>query len=245
MTYCVAIQIDEGLVLMSDSRTHAGVDNIASFKKMSVWQPGDRALVLLTAGNLGVSQAVVHALDQGVGLGDGRKESLMTVPDMLEAARLVGSAMREIYRLDADALRAQGQDYTVSFILGGQIRGEEPRLYQIYSAGNFIASSGETPYFQMGETKYGKPIIDRIIRPATPLGVAAKCALVSMDSTLRSNLSVGFPLDLAIYRRDSLRLQLRHITEDDDYFDDIRRRWMEGLRSVFDSLPDPDWLNGG
>jgi len=244
MTYCVAIQIDEGLVLMSDSRTHAGVDNIASFRKMSVWQPGDRALVLLTAGNLGVSQAVVHALDQGVELASGRKESLLTVSGMLEAARLVGAAMREVYRLDADALRAQGQDYTVSFILGGQIQGGEPNLFQIYSAGNFIAASDETPYFQMGETKYGKPIIDRIIRPSTPLEVVAKCALVSMDSTLRSNLSVGFPLDLAIYRRDSHRLQLRHITEDDEYFDDIRRRWMEGLRSVFDALPDPDWLNG-
>ena len=244
MTYCVAIQIDEGLVFLSDSRTHASVDNIATFRKMSVWQPGDRALVLLTAGNLAVSQAVVNLLERGVDLGEGRKESLLTVPGMLEAARLVGTAMREIYRLDAEALKAQGTEYTVSFILGGQI-GDETRLYQVYSAGNFIAATDATPYFQMGENKYGKPIIDRIIQPSTPLGVAAKCALISMDSTLRSNLSVGFPLDLALYRRGSRKLQLRHITESDPYFNEICRRWMEGLRAVFEALPDPDWLQGG
>lgn len=245
MTYCVAIQIDEGLVFMSDSRTHAGVDNIATFRKMTVWEAKDRAIVLLASGNLAVSQAVVTLLDKGLDPGDGRKHRLTSVPGMHEAARLVGAAIREIYRLDAEALKAQGADYIVSFILGGQIRRGPMHLYQIYSAGNFIAATPETPYFQMGETKYGKPIIDRIVEPQTPLGVAAKCALVSMDSTLRSNLSVGFPLDLALYRSGSLKLQLRHITESDKYFNAIRQQWMEGLRTVFEGLPDPDWLNGG
>ncbi len=241
MTYCIGIRLDEGMVFLSDCRTHAGVDNIATFRKMTVWQPGDRVLVLLTAGNLAISQSTLNLLNQGLG-GDW-SERLASAPTMFEAARLVGAAVREVYRADGEALRAQGNEFNVSFTLGGQIGQAEPQLFQIYAAGNFIEASQDTPYFQMGETKYGKPILDRIIRPETTLKAAAKCALISMDSTLRSNLSVGLPLDLAIYRRGALKLEvLRHIDETDRYFQTLGQRWMEGLRSVFKELPDPDWL---
>ncbi|HEY6336657.1 MAG TPA: peptidase [Alphaproteobacteria bacterium] len=246
MTYCVAIQLDKGLVFAADSRTHAGVDNIASFRKMTVWQPGDRVIVMLSAGNLALTQSVVTLLDNGVDTGGGAKESFLTVPDMYGAARLAGSAIREIYRLDGPALRTQGADFNVSFILGGQIGQGGMRLFQIYSAGNFIEATRETPYFQMGEVKYGKPIIDRIIRPSTSLRAAAKCALISMDSTLRSNLSVGMPVDLAIHRKDAAKLAvLQQIEETDHYFRALRQAWMDGLRNAFKELPDPAWLNGG
>lgn len=245
MTYCVAIQLDEGLVFASDSRTHAGVDNIATYRKMAFWQPGDRAVVMLSAGNLSLTQSVVGLLNEGVDMGDGRKESLLTVADMPHAARLTGAAIREVHRLDGAPLKAHGAEFNVSFILGGQIGQSAMKLYQIYSAGNFIEATPETPYFQMGEVKYGKPIIDRIIRPETPLRAAAKCVLISMDSTLRSNLSVGLPLDLAIYRKGALKLDvLRHIEENDSYFNSLRQAWMDGLRRAFKDLPDPDWLNG-
>jgi len=240
MTYCVGIQLNDGLVFLSDSRTHAGVDNIATFRKMFVWQPGDRVVVALTAGNLAASQSVVNLLDEG--FGDAANSTLLTVPNMLEAARLVGAAIREVYRRDGEALRSQGTEFDVSFILGGQIGQSEMRLFQVYAAGNFVEATQDTPYFQMGEIKYGKPIVDRVIRSTTSLKAAAKCALISMDSTLRSNLSVGMPLDLAIYPRGSLKLQLlRHIEENDAYFNNLRQRWMDGLRRVFDSIPDPDW----
>jgi len=246
MTYCVALQLDKGLVFASDSRTHAGVDNIASFRKMSVWQPGDRVIVMLSAGNLALTQSVVTLANHGVDVGDGTKRSLFTVHNMHDAARLVGTAVREIYRLDGAALKSQGAEFNVSFILGGQIGKGDMRLFQIYSAGNFIEATAETPYFQMGEVKYGKPIIDRIIRPSTPLRAAAKCALISMDSTLRSNLSVGMPVDLAIHRKDAAKLEvLQHIEENDRYFHSLRQAWMDGLRNVFKELPDPHWLNGG
>ena len=240
MTYCVAVQLNDGLVFLSDSRTHAGVDNIATFRKMYVWQPGDRVVVALTAGNLAASQAVVNLLDEGIG--DAGSSTVLTVPNMLEAARLVGGAIREVYRRDGESLRSRGTEFDVSFILGGQIGRTEMRLFQVYAAGNFIEATQDTPYFQMGEIKYGKPIVDRVIRSTTSLKAAAKCALISMDSTLRSNLTVGMPLDLAIYARDSLKLQLlRHIEEHDAYFNSLRQRWMDGLRKVFDSIPDPDW----
>jgi putative proteasome-type protease len=246
MTYCVAIQLDQGLVFAADSRTHAGVDNIASFRKMTVWQPGDRVIVMLSAGNLALTQSIVTLVNHGVTVDDGRKESLLTVPNMYDAARLVGIAIREIYRLDGPALKTQGGEFNVSFILGGQIGKGDMRLFQIYSAGNFIEATAETPYFQMGEVKYGKPIIDRIVRPSTPLRAATKCALISMDSTLRSNLSVGMPIDLAIHRKDASKLEvLQHIEENDGYFHRLRQAWMDGLRNAFNELPDPHWLNDG
>ena len=242
MTYCVATLLDEGLVFLSDSRTNAGVDNISTFRKMTVFErPGDRVLVLMTAGNLAISQSVVSILREQLNA-PAPAETLITAGNLFEAARCVGEAIRRVHARDAEALKEQGLEFSASFILGGQIGGEAPRLFQLYAAGNFIEATRETPYFQIGESKYGKPIIDRIIRPETSLRDAAKCALISMDSTIRSNLSVGLPLDLAICRRDELKLQLRlSIDTDDEYFRMVRSSWSEALREAFRRLPDPGW----
>ena len=241
MTYCVAMRLDAGLVFLSDSRTNAGVDHINTFRKMRVWErPGDRVLVLMSAGNLAITQAVIGLLEESLASPEGH--GLWAALNMFEAARLVGDALREIHRRDAAALKEQGIEFTASLILGGQIGGETPRLFNIYAAGNFIEASEDTPYFQIGEAKYGKPIIDRVITRTTPLREAAKCALISMDSTLRSNLSVGLPLDLLIYRRDRLRVD-EHIDvrADDPYFNLIHNQWGERLRQVFTELPSPPW----
>lgn len=241
MTYCVAMSLDAGLVFLSDSRTNAGVDHINSFRKTHVFEkPGERLLVLMTSGNLSISQSVVNTLRER--LASSRSANLFRVKNMFEAAKHVGDCLREIYSRDAQALKSFGVDFAAALILGGQIQGEEPRLFCIYAAGNFIEATSETPYFQIGEAKYGKPIIDRVISNGTGLDEAAKCALISMDSTIRSNLSVGMPLDLLIYERDQLRTG-HHvtITEESDYYAQIRRQWGELLRQGFSALPDPDW----
>ena len=242
MTYCVATLLDEGLVFLSDSRTNAGVDNISTFRKMTAFErPGDRVLVLMTAGNLAISQSVVSLLRDELNA-PAPAETLMSANNLFEAARCVGEAIRRVHMRDAEALKEHGLEFSASFILGGQIGGEAPRLFQLYAAGNFIEATRETPYFQIGESKYGKPIIDRIIRPETSLRDAAKCALISMDSTIRSNLSVGLPLDLALCRRDQLKLDLRlSIDTDDEYFRMVRSSWSEALREAFRRLPDPSW----
>jgi putative proteasome-type protease len=244
MTYCVAMRLDAGLVFLSDSRTSAGVDQISTFRKTTAFErPGDRVLVLQTSGNLAVTQGVVNLLLERLARDDGSIPTLHSCPNALEAARCVGDALREIHRRDAEALQTQGVEFNPSFILGGQVAGEAPRLFMIYAAGNFIESTADTPYFQIGELKYGKPIIDRVIRRSMPLSEAAKCALISMDSTIRSNLSVGPPLDLVIVRRDELRIG-SHVDIDNDhrYFRMIRRGWGEALREAFAALPNPDWL---
>lgn len=238
MTYCVAMRMDAGLVFLSDSRTNAGVDHINTFRKMTVFErEGDRVLVLLTSGNLAISQAVTTLLQEAIDAGD--SDSLMCAPTVFEAARVVGDALREVHRRDAAHLNEFGIEFAAAFIFGGQIRGEAPRLFHIYAAGNFIEASPETPYFQIGESKYGKPIIDRVIHTGRTLNEAAKCALISMDSTLRSNLSVGLPLDLLIYERDSLRVG-KHVSieADNPYFELIHSQWGERLRQVFAELPD-------
>jgi putative proteasome-type protease len=243
MTYCVAMLLDTGLVFLSDSRTSAGVDQISTFRKTTVLQkPGDRVLVLQSSGNLAITQAVTSVLLEQIDTPD-VKSSLFTVANLFEAARCVGEAVRQVHRRDAGALKEFGVDFNASIILGGQIRGEEPRLFSIYSAGNFIEATAETSYFQIGESKYGKPIIDRVIRRSSSLNEAAKCALVSMDSTIRSNLSVGLPLDLVLIKRDRYEIA-RHISidADNEYFRGIRNRWSEALREAFAELPDPDWL---
>jgi len=243
MTYCVAMLLDTGLVFLSDSRTSAGVDQINTFRKTSVFQsPGERVLVLQGAGNLAITQAVGSVLREQIDSRDGR-DTLMTCVNMFEAARLVGDALREVHRRDARSLKEFAVEFNASLILGGQIRGEPPRLFSIYAAGNFIEATPETTYFQVGESKYGKPIIDRVIRRSSSLKEATKCALVSMDSTIRSNLSVGLPLDLVIVRRDQLTVA-RHmsIDEDNEYFRGIRTRWSDALREAFTELPDPEWL---
>jgi putative proteasome-type protease len=242
MTYCVGLLVDTGLVMLSDSRTNAGVDQINTFRKMATFQrANDRVLVLLSAGNLAITQAVVNLLHEAPDSPD-QPTRIFRAANMFNAARVVGDALREIHARDADALHEQGHEFNATFILGGQISGEEPRLFHIYSAGNFIESSVDTPYFQIGESKYGKPIIDRVISRSSSLAQAAKCALVSMDSTIRSNLSVGPPLDLAIMKRDEFRLST-HISIDmeNEYFRMIRTRWGFALQEIFAELPNPNW----
>jgi putative proteasome-type protease len=238
MTYCVGVQVDEGLVFLSDSRTNAGVDHISTFRKMTLFEmQGERVLVLLSAGNLGVSQSVTGLLRERA---NSAKGSVLASRSMYDVARLVGDAVREVFQRDAEALKLHGIEFNPTFIIGGQIGGEAARLFHVYSAGNFIETTPDTRYFQIGESKYGKPIIDRVVKADTPLAAVAKCALISMDSTIRSNLSVGMPLDLAIVRRDALRVSLhRSIGPDDSYFKVIRDGWGESLRNAFHALPDP------
>ncbi|HTH16388.1 MAG TPA: proteasome-type protease [Magnetospirillum sp.] len=242
MTYCVAMALDQGLVFASDSRTNAGVDHISIYRKMRVWtSEGERVLVLMSAGNLAITQAVVANLDQHI-RSENPHRSMMLVDSLYDAAVLVGQAVREIHLRDAKALKENGVDFNVSLVLGGQIKGEQPRLFMIYTAGNFIEATPETPYFQIGETKYGKPIIDRVVRPGTDLTQAAKCALLSIDSTIRSNVTVGLPIDLVIYQRDAFAVGTHQvINEHDPYFEDIRNRWGQGLNALFLVIPDPPW----
>jgi putative proteasome-type protease len=240
MTYCVAMAVNDGLVFLSDTRTNAGVDHVSTARKMSVFeQPGERLLVLLGAGNLSLTQAVLHELSEPT---DAGQPTLWNAPTVADAARVVGNAVRRVHQRDAEALQNFGVEFNCSFILGGQIAGNRMRLFMIYAAGNFIEASAVNPYFQIGEAKYGKPIIDRVLTPSTPLDEAAKCALISMDSTLRSNLSVGLPLDLLVYEKDALRVtRFVSIDHDNTYFDMIHRTWGERLRQVFAEIPDPDW----
>jgi len=241
MTYCVGMLLDAGLVCLSDSRTNAGVDHINTFRKMNVFErPGERVLVLMSAGNLAVTQTLVSLLRERLAA---EGPNLHTVSNMFEAARHVGDCLREVHARDAEALHEFGIEFNANFILGGQILGEAPRLMHIYAAGNFIEATRDTPYFQIGEAKYGKPIIDRVIRPETLLDEAAKCALISMDSTIRSNLSVGLPLDLLVLRKDALAVcSAIRIDAENAYFEMIRTRWGESLREAFHALPSPDWI---
>jgi putative proteasome-type protease len=245
MTYCVAIKLNAGLVFLSDSRTNAGLDQISTFRKMIVYEkPGDRFMCLLSAGNLSISQSVREIL-QTEQLKDSASGDLINIwnaKSMFDAARVLGSAVRHIHQRDGEALKRSGVDFNVSMIFGGQIQGEGMRLFQVYSAGNFIEATPETPFFQIGESKYGKPVLDRVITPQTPLDEAAKCALVSMDSTLKSNLSVGLPLDMAVYEANSLASdKIVCIDEQNPYFQMVRSRWGEKLREVFDSIEHPAW----
>lgn len=242
MTYCVAVTLDAGMVFASDSRTNAGVDNIASFRKMYVFEkPGDRVIVMLTAGNLSITQSAIKLLEEHVRR-QNQPQTVMTAESMYDVAELTGQALRDVRNRNAPFLQQSNIDSSASFIVGGQIRGEAPRLFHVYSEGNFIESTSETLYFQIGESKYGKPVIDRVIKNDTSLLEATKCLLVSFDSTMRSNISVGLPIDLLIYERDSFKAGFRHhIVEDDPYFDMIHTRWGAGLRKVFSELPNPEW----
>jgi len=241
MTYCIGIKLDTGLIFASDSRTHAGVDNYASFCKMTVFErASDRVIVLLSSGNLAGTQAVINVLKQR-NAKDG-VPNLWSAETMFDAAMLVSDAMRDVDRRDGQHLAASAISFNASFILGGQIAGEPPRLFRIYTQGNFIEASLETPYFQTGETKYGKPIIDRVITRSTSMNDAAKCVLVSFDSTMCSNLSVGMPIDLICYQRDSLEVRMRRrFDEGDAYFTELGKQWTEGTRQVFSRLPNLDW----
>jgi putative proteasome-type protease len=242
MTYCIGIMLDEGMIFASDSRTNAGMDNIAKFCKMTVFErPGDRVIVLLSSGNLAGTQAVIGVLNQRCAAGD-EVVNLWNARTMFDVAMLVADAMRDIERRDGEYLEDNEVGFNASFIVGGQIRGEPQRLFRIYAEGNFIEAGADTPYFQTGEAKYGKPIIDRVITGSTPLADAAKCVLVSFDSTMRSNLSVGMPIDLICYVRDSLAVDMRRrFDEGDAYFTALRDKWSEGTRQVFRQLPELRW----
>ncbi|MDI3381588.1 peptidase [Xenophilus aerolatus] len=245
MTYCVGIKLNAGLVFLSDSRTNAGVDHISTFRKMIVYeQPGERTMVLLSAGNLSISQSVreILQIEELKEAGSDTPITIWNAKSMFDAARVLGSAVRHVYDRDAEALKHAGVDFNVTFIFGGQVKGEGMRLFLVYSAGNFIEATTETPYFQIGESKYGKPVLDRVLTPDTPLDEAAKCALVSMDSTMKSNLSVGLPLDLVVYDAGTLHAdKIVCIDAENPYYRMIHNGWGQKLREVFDSLEDPVW----
>ena len=242
MTYCVAINVEDGLIMLADTRTNAGVDNISRFRKMFTWEePGERALCLMTSGNLSITQGVLtrlqSALDRSV-LGDD-VETIMNAPTLYRSAELVGDAMRYMTLNHGESIKAQGIASGASCILAGQRKGGRPRIFLIYSAGNFIEATRDTPFLQIGEHKYGKPILDRVIDPHTPLKDALKAAIVSMDSTLRSNLSVGMPLDLAVIRKDTYHFdQRRRIDQGDAQFSQVSGAWGAALKHAFDELPD-------
>lgn len=242
MTYCVGVLLEEGMIFASDSRTNAGLDNIAKFCKMTVFERrGDRVIVLLSSGNLAGTQAVISVLNQRCAA-NGGSDGLWTAHTMFDVAMLVSDAMRDVDNRDAQYLQENPAGFNASFIVGGQIRGEPQRLFRIYAEGNFIEAGIDTTYFQTGEAKYGKPVLDRVITRSTPLGDATKCVLVSFDSTMRSNLSVGMPIDLACYQRDSLALQMRHrLVEGDAYFKKLGDEWGAGTRQVFRELPELVW----
>lgn len=242
MTYCVAMSLEAGLLFASDSRTNAGLDHVSTFSKMSIIErPGERVIVLLNSGNLATTQTVVSKLGKLNTQGD---TSLLTVDSMFDAARLVGEVLRGVIRTHTSGGEEQSSvDFSAMFLVGGQIAGEAPRLFLVYPQGNCIETSADTPFFQIGESKYGKPIIDRVVKPETALDEALKCALVSFDSTMRSNLSVGLPIDLAMVRRDALAVSFRHrIDSSDAYFGALRNGWSQGLRRVFNELPAPEWF---
>ncbi len=239
MTYCVAMRLEEGLIFVSDSRTNAGIDHIATFRKLHRFGiPGERLIVLQTAGNLATSQAVITRLfhriqaDQDVHLNN--------VPTLFEAAMLVGETMLEVMNKTAVLSKSDEYDFSSSILLGGQIKGQPCELYNIYPQGNFISATQDTPYFQIGESKYGKPIIDRALNYNSSLDKSLRCTLISFDSTIRSNLSVGTPLDVLVYRADSFDFpEGRRVYDNDPYFAMIRQQWSDGLRSVLSALPPP------
>jgi putative proteasome-type protease len=236
MTYCVAMRLREGLVFVADTRTNAGVDHLATFRKMHIFERrGERSIVMLTSGNLASAQSVISHLCERVQHED--EINLYTVGSMFGAATLVGDTIMEVIARASAGQQTGGVDFGLNVLLGGQIAGERPRLFHIYPQGNFIEATEDTPYFQIGEVKYGKPIIDRIIKYDTDISQATKCTLISFDSTIRSNLSVGMPLDLGTYREDSFELEVDRIIENDEYFLSLRQAWGSGLRKIFEQLP--------
>jgi len=239
VTYCVGVLLTEGIVFASDSRTHAGVDNFAKFCKMTVFErAGDRVIVMLSSGSLAGTQAIVSKLKQRCDANDGTP-NLWTARTMFDVASLISDATREVERRDAAQLTEHELAFNASFIFGGQIQGEPLRLFRTYAETNFIEAEFDTPYLQTGETKYGKPILDWVINPATRLADAAKCVLVSFDSTMRSNLSVGMPIDLVCYERDSFNVSIRRrFDPGDPYFTALSKEWAAGVRKVFSDLPE-------
>lgn len=240
MTYCVGLKIESGLVFMSDTRTNAGIDSISTYRKMHIWEePGERVIVLMSAGNLATTQSVVSLLDERSKAVSERSPTLLETPSMYQTAKLVGTTVREVIAQTAPEGQRAESYFNASFILGGQIRGTEPRLFHIYPEGNFIESTDDTPFFQVGETKYGKPILVRAYDRAMSFAETAKLLMVSFDSTLKSNLSVGLPLDMMFYEKDSFKVGLKkRIAADDPYYRTVSDGWSNALKSAFKSLPD-------
>ncbi len=242
MTYCVAINLEAGLVLLSDTRTNAGLDNISRFRKMFTWEePGERAIAVMTSGNLSITQGALSELRSAISRAEAGEtvETILNCGSLYRAAELAGAAMRAMQLEHHGSLVAQGVAAGASMILAGQRKGGRPRVFLIYTAGNFIEATRDTPFFQIGEHKYGKPILDRVITPETSIADAVKAALVSMDSTMRSNLSVGMPLDLSIIERDQCRFSVqRRIEVGDQAFSGLSRAWSDALRSGFATLPE-------
>jgi putative proteasome-type protease len=244
MTYCCGILVRDGLVMFADTRTNAGVDNISTFRKLHVFsQPGQRIMAIATSGNLSISQSVVSMLREGWENPEtGEMETLMSAGTMFQSAQSVGRAIRKIFADEGQALNASDVKFDVSFLLGGQIKGERPRLFLLYSAGNFIECTQDTPYLQIGEHKYGKPVLDRAITYGSDLYDALKIGLVSVDSTMRSNLSVGLPLDVVVARRDECKAELEYrIEPGEPYFHDLRERWSAALRAAHANIPRPPY----
>lgn len=243
------MSLHEGMLFASDSRTNAGVDNVATFSKMSVFEvpdgPHQRCIVAVNAGNLATTQNVISQLLRRTLHASAEEKHILNLPSMFDVAEHFGQVMKStIAHVEADQLAQTSVDFTCTFVVGGQIRDEPPRLFRIYPQGNFIEATSDTPYFQIGESKYGKPILDRVVRPETPMAEALKSAMVSFDSTMQSNLSVGLPIDIVVLKRDCLKPSLRYrVTEDDEYFQNIRKAWGQGLRQVFQALPQPDWFH--
>lgn len=244
MTYCVGILVNEGLVMIADTRTNAGLDNIATFRKLNVFnEPGDRVLALATAGNLAISQSVISMLSEGVRNPDTDElETIYSAKTMFQAAQLVGRAIRQVYEVDGKMLERKNLSFECTMLLGGQIAGGRMQLFMIYSAGNFIEATPDTPYLQIGEHKYGKPILDRSVNFSTYIPDALKIGLISMDSTMRSNLGVGMPIDFMVMSRDQVKADLIHrIEPGEPYFHDLRERWSAALRKAHQDIPRPPY----
>jgi len=247
MTYCVGILVRDGFVMLADTRTNAGLDNIATFRKLHFFErPGEFVATLATAGNLSITQSILSHLREGlVDPETGETRKLINETSMFQAAQLVGQAIRKVYEMDGSAIEQHAAAFDVSILLGGQVKGREPRLFMLYRAGNFIEATGDTPFLQIGEHKYGKPILDRAVTYETDLYDALKLALISMDSTIRSNLGVGLPVDVAMLRRGTLAFEVnRRIEAGEPYFHDLRERWSEALRHAHLSIPRPPYGPG-
>lgn len=238
MTYCLAMLLHEGIVCLSDTRTNAGLDNISKFRKSFTWEvPGERAIVLMTAGNLAITQAVIGLLQENIDTPQDGIETILTAQSMFRVAEIVGDAMRTIQQRHGPSLTQMGESSLASIIVAGQRAGGRQRLFHIYAAGNFVEATPDSPYFQIGEHKYGKPILDRVILPDTPLKTGVTAALLSMDSTIRSNLSVGMPLDLTVLEVDTCQFSdSRRIEADDPQFDALSKGWSQALRDAFDEM---------
>src|SRR2546425_4932641 len=244
MTYCCGILVRDGLVMIADTRTNAGLDNVSTFRKLHIFsKPGERIMAIASAGNLAISQSVLSTLTEGIeDPTTGEVETLMNAPTMFQAAQRIGRAIRLVHATEGPALRSEDVSFDVSFLFGGQIKGSRMRLFMGYTAGNFVEVTTDTPYLQIGEHKYGKPILDRAITHGIDLYDALKIGLISMDSTMRSNIGVGMPIDLIVVRRDTCTAELVfRIEQGEPYFHDLRERWSAALRAAHKAIPRPPY----